>query len=819
MSNHERKLLMYLSALDAGDADTLSAILREAEDDPQLSQMISELHDHYTLEDPARLNGHLNGHHAGAVIALPVVSIAPAVQAQPETRPLRRPQSALVTWMVTAAAMLMMLMLGLGIVTQSGDPDSATVIPADLEPITAENAAELTRLATLGEGAITGMVWKPDSSALTLGTTSGIFNYAAGKLTPFGGQNEGASSLHYAANGTRLIGQREGDIWVWEAMTGEVLQRVDVSEMVADEWYSLYVRTDGTQAATMACTETPDNGIGCDVYQVVIWDLANGEVISTIDGLPYTLYVSFAPDFQWLAYSSTVNNRVYLVNVADPEYRAEDLPVGRLIARNSRIPFFTPDGEALLLISPITNFLPERIPVEDLESAVIEDESRERLASAQYGPQRFLSLSQDGVRLARSGPENVNVVAVTDTDNLDVDIMLENYSVNGLTLSPDGRTLALEQYGGYIDLWDVEQGEQIDTILDFGPYYSNVFFSPDGNAVLGNSWSSPIFSWDISGEIPTESLITGANGELNIQQAALSPDGTLLGYLRANVLDIGVYDRVNMDYLQAEPQLARAETFTFNMENDIIVANYDATLIRWDGAEQTTIALDDQQGRPTLTTRLGLALSPDGRLFAAAFLTDTSRSAQQSDGEMRLNIWDTATGRLLLSFNVSDETNDTHGIWSHMKFDPTGQFLAQSTCVEVVETINNGVTYSRCAAHTFQLWDTRAALERLDDPTLEPQIGDEPLTLFSDEGFPTQAIAFSPNSTPENILMAVAVYEQEESALQLWQIDLVNRESTLVQSWDERALAWSPGSMAFNAEGTLLAIGRDGVIDLWGVEG
>ncbi|BBD65423.1 WD-40 repeat-containing protein [Nostoc commune NIES-4072] len=70
-------------------------------------------------------------------------------------------------------------------------------------------------------------------------------------------------------------------------------------------------------------------------------------------------------------------------------------------------------------------------------------------------------------------------------------------SVNSVSFSADGKTLASGSYDNTIKLWNLETGKEIRTLKGHDGYVTNVSFSADGKTLASGSWDNTIKLWNL----------------------------------------------------------------------------------------------------------------------------------------------------------------------------------------------------------------------------------------------------------------------------------------------------------------------------------
>jgi WD40 repeat protein len=194
-----------------------------------------------------------------------------------------------------------------------------------------------------------------------------------------------------------------------------------------------------------------------------------------------------------------------------------------------------------------------------------------------------------------------------------------------LTISPDGRTLALSRAGApEIRLWDLDTGRCRMTLLGDSDSAAVVAFAPDGRTLASATWTSPrsILIWDLAtGQ--TERRINGiGNPCLTV---AYSPDGRWLASACQD-RSVGIWNvQTGALALTIAGHSRPTQSVAFSPDGRVLATvSGDGTGSIWSLATGQEIRRLDSQAE----VLYHVAFSPDGKLLAAA----------ANDGDVRL--WD-----------------------------------------------------------------------------------------------------------------------------------------------------------------------------------
>lgn len=125
--------------------------------------------------------------------------------------------------------------------------------------------------------------------------------------------------------------------------------------------------------------------------------------------------------------------------------------------------------------------------------------------------------NHDGITMTDVREGN-HIATLSDPDQITL--------TSGVTLSPDGRTLAVNDASGRTYLWDTVRKAVAASWNTPGAAQNLAAFSPDGKTLAESSGYGKISLWDVSSHLPAGSV--PIPGGIHLGAVAISPDGKLL---------------------------------------------------------------------------------------------------------------------------------------------------------------------------------------------------------------------------------------------------------------------------------------------------
>lgn len=361
----------------------------------------------------------------------------------------------------------------------------------------------------------------------------------------------------------------------------------------------------------------------------------------------------------------------------------------------------------------------------------------------------------------------------------------------GIAFSPNGALLAVASDDGVVQLWNMltgrPQGKPIDADMGIGASGNTLAFSPDGSLLATTNNDGAVQLWNaLTGEPKGAPLGVKINNPLNSTGVmTFSPNGLFLAIGESD----GTVRLWNV--LTGEPQGAPSAPasnggiigITFNPHSILLaVADSDGTVQLRDprtGQHRgKPIEVGTHPGRQrsfNIFARLnGIAISPDGKLLAAAY----------SGGAIQL--WNLLTGQprgRLLNVPAVPPPHRFPDVVNGMAFSPDGRLLAAGD-----------------TEGTVRLWNplTGQAAGKL----IRVGTGFGRSDIFDD----VNGMAFSPDGK----LLAIAT---SAGNVQLWDPLTGVRHGTLLRAGGGPFGRVS--GVAFSPDGKILATNGNGFIRLW----
>jgi len=328
--------------------------------------------------------------------------------------------------------------------------------------------------------------------------------------------------------------------------------------------------------------------------------------------------------------------------------------------------------------------------------------------------------SPDGKTLVHTTP-NGHIVAwgiYSDDELFHIKPMEKTlqYSVRGVSISPDGKFLATRAFLGSIRLWHLKTGEFAREVGKSS--YSGPVFSPDSKLIAaGDEWGAFHF-WDTA----TGKLQRSLEGKRldNVHCLAFSPDGKRLAGgayrgIRLWDLDLGKEIFPVQDHPAADASaqlLSDDKTLLLRYHYDHLASygDVDPQLDFYDisGKREKRVEFDFKMGKESFYSPVALNVAPDGKsLVFATGVSFLRYHRPRKNGELRsdLRLCDVANSKELHGWN--GRSSDVKGL----SFSPNSQYVS----VSVQNAGPNENDYWR--ENVVELWhrDSPSSLKKIAD--------------------------------------------------------------------------------------------------------
>jgi WD40 repeat protein len=499
---------------------------------------------------------------------------------------------------------------------------------------------------------VTAACFSPDGNRLatvSYDQTARLWDARTGqKLCLFKGHTSSVWSVCFSADGQRLAtGAEDRTVRVWDAVTGRELLVLQ-----------------GHKSGVTAVCFSPDGkrlASGGTDAAVKVWDTVAGEEMRSIQGhADWITALCFHPDGGRLASAS-----------ADKTVRVWDSDTGQMLhtlqghTAAVRAVAFSADGKRLASAG------------DDRLVKVWEVDSGQLLRSFPGHADSVVRVAfhPDGKSLA-SGSKNLEV-KVWDLERLDpllvtVVATLKGHagSVSSVCYSPDGKRLATAGADRSVRVWDAATGRELLIFKGHTDVVNCVCFSPDGKRLASAGADNTVKVWDAVTGQEIRSFIRHSTA---VRSVCFSPDGKRLASGAGGPVMIGELKEVKVwdaatgqEFFILKEHAGEITSICFSPDGKRMASAgglFDQTVIVWDTATGEKVhSLRVENGG--IRTVDSVAFSPDGKRLASA------TGGSFMDAKCEVTVWDAAAGRTLLT--LEDDSPNRYGAVS---FSPDGTRL------------------------------------------------------------------------------------------------------------------------------------------------
>ena len=213
-------------------------------------------------------------------------------------------------------------------------------------------------------------------------------------------------------------------------------------------------------------------------------------------------------------------------------------------------------------------------------------------------------------------------------------------SIWGLAMAPDGRTLYTSSNDGRLAMWDLSGDRRLDHRFDAGPPMEiedpspkGLAVSPDGHIIAVAQADGGVDLFDGT-TLQREARLRGSETALGL---AFSPDGQRLAASGLGP-DVTIWDVPRAQRIQRIEGVPFTTSQSLAFSNDgehVVVANYSSEGFRFPGGvSKYDVETGEGESLGFLVASPSIAVSPDGRLVAAAGLEGPAQVRNLETGEV-----------------------------------------------------------------------------------------------------------------------------------------------------------------------------------------
>ncbi|HIK04326.1 MAG TPA: AAA-like domain-containing protein [Trichormus sp. M33_DOE_039] len=486
--------------------------------------------------------------------------------------------------------------------------------------------------------------------------------------------------------------------------------------------------------------------------------------------------VNFSPDGRYIVTASE-DSTVRLWGIDGKEIK-------KLPAQNQhfRSAIFSPDSKAIAAV--IANNTIKVWGIDGREIITIKGQEEEQYMSG-------ICFTQNGKLIAAPSQDNkVNVVKLWNIQGQAIKTFSgHKYNIWSISCSPDGKTIATADIGGFINIRSLDGGE-IKTFSAGQNAIFDVRFSPDGKTIATAGGDTNIRLWNLDGkEIRT--LGKHDNFVINV---SFSPDGKTIASASADkTVKLWSIDGKELNTLRGHSYYVFSASFSPDGKM-IASASADNTVKLWNINQQepkTFIGHND--------SLWGVSFSPDGKTIASAGHDKT------------IKLW-SIDGQELKSI-TTDNSTEWSAIWS-LNFSPDGKTIATANHDKTIKLWNlEGQNIKTFTGHTQEIRDVNFSP---DGRTLVSASYDGTVKLWDINGQELRTLntnagkLFSANFSPDG---QTIVSGHNDGTVRLWNLQGKNFKTVPAHNSYVTDVRFSP-------DGQIIAsASQDKTIKLWNLDG